>query len=249
MNLRKKLKDLAKSILRLAGIDITRNMRYDRLTARIIRSQLNDGDHAIDIGAHSGEILDLFLLCSPAGKHMAIEPIPALAQGLRQKYLNRCAVIEWALSNHSGTASFQMLKADPAYSGLRRRDTGSMPPDFQELQVKVCRLDDVVDPSFPIRLVKIDVEGGEYDVLRGAPELLKRDKPLLIFEFGKGAADRYGVRPNEMYRYLSATGYSIHTLADADLGFHTPLSSAQFEQCFEQGSEYYFVARGLTVHS
>lgn len=44
---------------------------------------------------------------------------------------------------------------------------------IEKINVEVRRLDEVIPPSLPIRLIKIDVEGGELDVLKGANQVLK----------------------------------------------------------------------------
>jgi FkbM family methyltransferase len=55
--------------------------------------------------------------------------------------------------------------------------------------VEVRRLDDLVLPSQPVSLVKIDVEGFDQAVLRGGQQLLLRDRPVLIVETWAGAHD------------------------------------------------------------
>jgi hypothetical protein len=97
------------------------------------------------------------------------------------------------------------------------------------------------DRQFSVDLIKIDVEGGEMDVLKGSTSLLAQDKPMLIFEFGKGASEYYGTMPHHMFELLDAYNYSIRTLE----GFWkktTALDSEQLKMIYESGSDYYFVA-------
>lgn len=241
MGLLHALKNLIKASCRSLGIDLTKNMQYDRLTSVVIRNHLKDGDVAIDIGAHRGEILDEFLAASPRARHIAVEPIPSLAQSLHSNYGDRCEVHACALSDHNGQASFQVFRADMAYSGLRRRDTGKMKADFDEVTVDVRRLDDLIPSGTTISLIKIDVEGGEFEVLRGSEQLLKRDRPLLIFESGLGASEFYGGTPSALYAFLNQIGYHLQSLP----GFvrkHKGLSEEEFCDIFNRRSEYYFVA-------
>jgi len=241
MEMRSVIKQSIKRICRSLGIDLTQNMRYDRLTSWVIRNHLKHGGNAIDIGAHTGEILAEFLIASPTGKHVAIEPIPELASHLRKTFGDRCTIHACALSDQAGEASFQIFRADKAYSGLRRRDTGNKKAEFDEVTVPLHRLDDIISQDHSIDLIKIDVEGGEFDVLRGAEAILRRNHPLLIFECGLGASEYYGTTPEDLFDFLAKLNYSLRTLP----GFaenSDPLSKESFEAIFRQRSDYYFVA-------
>jgi hypothetical protein len=86
------------------------------------------------------------------------------------------------------------------------------------------------------------VEGGELDVQKGAPHILSNDKPLLIFEFGKGASEYYGTMPHHLFDFLSSLDYALWTLGDFWEN-KKPLDAAQLKKVYESGSDYYFVAR------
>ena len=196
----------------------------------------------MDIGAHKGEILDLFLRFSPQGNHSAFEPIPALYELLVTNYDGRVKVHPYALSNRSGNMLFNVVKDDPAYSGLQQRQYKNAKPTIDTIEVEVRRLDDVLaERTFAISLIKIDVEGGELDVLKGATGILLSDKPLLIFEFGKGASEFYGTMPHHLSEFLNEHRYSIWTLSDF-WNDKKPLTAAQLKNAYESGSDYYFVA-------
>ncbi len=222
---------------------LTRNLRYDILTKKILQRELSTNDNCIDVGAHKGEILDLFLHFAPGGKHTAFEPIPPLFSELKKNYGNQVSVHPFALSNRTGNMLFNVVVDAPAYSGLQRREYATSNPTIETIEVEVRPLDDVLrDRSFAITLIKIDVEGGELDVLKGAHQLLSNDKPLLIFEFGKGASEYYGTMPHHLFDFLSAVNYSIWTLGDFWKG-NAPMGSEHLKQTYESGSDYYFVAR------
>ena len=64
--------------------------------------------------------------------------------------------------------------------------------------------------DFPIHFMKIDVEGAELQVLRGAIQTILKYKPVIVFEHGLGAADHYGTKPEDIYDFLvSECGLSI----------------------------------------
>ena len=225
------------------NLPITRNLRYDILTKKILKRELSGTANCVDVGAHKGEILDLFLQFAPQGKHSAFEPIPPLFNELTKNYGSRVNVHPYALSNRSGNMLFNVVLDAPAYSGLQRREYASSNPTIETIEVEVRPLDDVLQSrSFPIQLIKIDVEGGELDVLKGAQHILSNDKPLLIFEFGKGASEYYGTMPHHLFDFLSSLDYALWTLGEFWEN-KKPLDAAQLKKVYESGSDYYFVAR------
>src|SRR5262249_26220258 len=64
-----------------------------------------------------------------------------------------------------------------------------------------------------VRLIKIDVEGAELQVLAGSIKTLSRDKPIIVFEHGLGAAEYYNTRPEQVFELLSSCGLCISSLS------------------------------------
>lgn len=60
---------------------------------------------------------------------------------------------------------------------------------IEKIDVKTDRMDNVIPITLPISLIKIDVEGAEYQVLKGATGILEKQRPVIIFEHGLGASD------------------------------------------------------------
>jgi FkbM family methyltransferase len=237
------MKELLKKILALLHISLTRNQRYDAYTKVILKRVLKTGSVCIDVGCHKGEILDLMLKLSPDGLKFGFEPIPELYQFLLEKYshLKNVKISPVALYNESGQTTFQHVRNAPAYSGIRKRKYSTRDVQIEQITVSTGKLDDLIPPNTNIDLIKIDVEGAEFKVLQGALKTLERCKPLIIFEFGLGAADFYGSTPTEVYFYLKKTGLKISTL-HGFLHHSHPLSEDQFRQFYELGTEYYFIA-------
>ncbi len=158
-----------KSILNFFRIYITRNQQYDAAAQRIYNRVIKSDSNCIDIGCHKGEILDQFLKFAPRGSHFAFEPIPAMFQKLQEKYSHHPNVhlFDCALSDHTGSATFQYVSNAPAYSGLRQRRYDISAPQIIPIDVKLNRLDDVIPENVSVGLIKIDVEGAEYEVLMG----------------------------------------------------------------------------------
>lgn len=241
------LKDRLRQLFISLNWPVTRNLKYDILTKKILARQLMASSNCIDVGAHKGEILDLFLGFAPQGRHAAFEPIPALYRSLQTNYTERASVYPYALSNRSGNMLFNVVQDDPAYSGLQQRKYKNDKPNIETIEVEVRKLDEVMATrNYAISLIKIDVEGGELDVLKGATSILKADQPLLIFEFGKGASEFYGTMPHHLKEFLDEHHYSIWTLSDF-WNRKQPLDSSRLKKAYESGSDYYFVAAKATT--
>ncbi|MEI6433415.1 MAG: FkbM family methyltransferase [Bacteroidota bacterium] len=238
------MKQLLKHFLSLLHISVTRNQKYDAFTRKILKQVLKPDSNCADIGCHKGEILDLMIKQAPRGKKFGFEPIPELYQFLLSKYsgVTDIEISPIALYDKKGQTSFQHVLNAPAYSGIKKRKYDGKQVDIEQITVETERFDDVIPADLRIDLLKIDVEGAEFRVMKGAVNTLKRWKPIVIFEFGLGAADFYNSSPGDLYRFITGEcGLKISTL-QGFIDKAPALSDAQFQKFYETGSEYYFVA-------
>jgi FkbM family methyltransferase len=149
---------------------------YEREQTRLMVSMVTAGDAVLDVGAHTGYYTVLAsLLVGRAGRVHAFEPDPRNAGFLRRHVrLNRCdntVVEEVAVASRAGARRF---------GGGSGSGTARLRPDGA-LEVPVVALDEycqrhAIHPT----LIKVDVEGGEAEVLRGAAEVLRRDRPTVL---------------------------------------------------------------------
>ena len=143
------------------------------------------GRNAVDVGANRG-----VYTCWMAKRAVAVdafEPQPALADYIRRAHLRNVRVFETALSDHEGSARF-LVPADDGQARLASvdRDAAMLPIAERDLEVKeelgvqMRTLD-----SFRLQdvgFLKIDVEGHELAVLRGAAETIARCRPVIFVE-------------------------------------------------------------------
>jgi FkbM family methyltransferase len=222
-----------------------RGMLYDAQTESVMKRVLERRSNCIDAGCHHGAILDLMLRISPEGEHHAFEPLPYLYSAAVRKYAwsGNVHLYEAALGDVPGTTSFQHVIGNPAYSGLLKRRYDRPDEKVEEIRVRVLRLDDVLPASFEVRLIKIDVEGAELQVLRGSTDLLLRCRPYVIFEHGLGAADVYGTRPEMVFDLLSGCGLRLSLMSHwLTSGGRKTLSREGFADEFNSARNYYFLA-------
>jgi FkbM family methyltransferase len=197
---------------------------------------LSAKSNCIDIGAHTGDVLREIVRCAPEGRHIAYEPLPHLSRALAANF-PRVHVRTAALSNKSGQTSFTHVKSNPGYSGFRQR---SYPGEelLELITVNVEPLDSSLAKDYVPALIKIDVEGGEQQVIEGAIRTITTHKPVIIFEHGRGAAEHYGTGPGDIYNLLCVqAGLRIF-----DLDGNGPYSRDDLARTFELGNRWNYVA-------
>lgn len=205
---------------------------YERMVERAYRAVLRRGDCAIDIGAHSGRhTLPMAQAVGAGGRIVAFEPLADPRDWLRSRLAEAAAtepgastasveIRGEALSDRDGRSSFVAVRDFPEYSGLRRRAYDAE-VETAEIEVETRRLDGFLDRLPRVSLIKLDAEGAEYLILRGARGLLRRDRPVVCFECGDNslvsyehtAADMAALLVDERYGILSIRGEELDPAA------------------------------------
>ncbi|MDP9863640.1 MULTISPECIES: FkbM family methyltransferase [Streptosporangium] len=220
----------------LAGM----NDWYDELTVQIIERVCSPTANTVDIGAGGGDILAHLLRAAPRGRHFAVEPLPELADRLDREFPG-VTVVRAAASDRTGRDGFVHVLSNPGYSGLRRRPYDRENETLEDIVVDTVRLDEVVPADVRVDLIKIDVEGGEVVALRGAAELLRRCRPVVVFEHGGDRTMReYGTTSADLWALLvTELDYGLHTLPGW-LERSPALDAGDFAAALRE--QWYFVA-------
>lgn len=182
----------------------------DRLV-RLLPAYRLEGTTAIDVGASVGIFtLPLADAVGPDGRVLAFEPNPRLLRllyrNLERAGTTNVTVIESAVSNSS---SPRRLVVPPHDFGAAHLDQSE---DAGGIQVEVTTLDAVTSefPAGSVGFLKIDVEGGERDVLDGATETLDRNPSLILqLEICGGELGGSPRRTIEMLLARGFAGYEI----------------------------------------
>jgi FkbM family methyltransferase len=236
------IKSLIRSILFTLKIDFTKNLEYDRLTKTIMKQVIKPDSNCIDVGCHKGEILDLILKYAPAGKHYAFEPIPVFFDFLNKKYHSKITLYPYALSETNGNSTFNYVRNAPAYSGIKQRKYDIAIPDIEKINVEVKALDSLLPENEKIDFIKIDVEGAEFGVLKGARNIIKKNHPIIIFESGLGASDYYGTNPSDLFDFLTNETELKVSLLSSFIKNKPTLSKNEFVRIYNNNKEYYYIA-------
>ena len=182
----------------------------DERIPAVLRRFVSSDANCVDIGCHYGSILSSFCRLAPRGGHVAFEAIPRKVQFLRRKFPD-VDVREMALSDHSGSTEFYINRDATGFSGLARHGEGQ----FEKIRVACALLDDVLPRDRRFSFVKIDVEGAELFVLRGATQFMARDRPVILFECSPSGPPALGYQPGDVYDFMMDCGYAVFFLSDA----------------------------------
>jgi FkbM family methyltransferase len=174
----------------------------------ILNTQLKQGDLYVDVGANYG--LHAMLAAhyvGETGRVFAFEPVPTNLRLLQRNlklngFQERSKVFPCALNSTGGEMVEMTIEPglSPAAS-LAENFNGS------KIQVPTRTLDDCLDQEGAVpALIKIDVEGAEHEVLKGASETLKKGPPLLV-EVHTFALPAFNSSPEELREYLATFGY------------------------------------------
>jgi FkbM family methyltransferase len=162
----------------------------------------------VDVGSNRGQVLREAVRVAPRGRHIAFEPIPALARAITREFPHvDCR--RKALGERAATAEFCHFTRLDGWSGLRRNPEISDErgrPEF--IEVEVATLDAELAGVTP-EVIKIDVEGAELAVLAGGRAVLSDARPLLIFEHVPATAALYGDPPDAVWELLAQLRYEV----------------------------------------
>lgn len=168
----------------------------------------------VDAGASQGSFA-LLAAYHPRMLVYAYEPHPRAHRLLRAHVaLNgltgRVGAFDWALGEESKRVRLQVPREARwlAVSTTARRETvRERGLEWTSFPVTQMRLDQV-GLAFRVRFLKVDVEGAELMVLRGARGILERDRPRLLVEFQELNTRQFGYEPQEILALLKEVGYT-----------------------------------------
>lgn len=196
------------------GQSIWRTGLYDITVSEAIWRLLNEGATAIDVGANIGYTTSIMARrVGRTGRVLSFEPHPGVLEHLRYnvELFQRCdhigdiQLFDTALSDSHGES---VLVSDEAFAGNYGLSFLASAGEHHDrgIRVETSRLDDLVDGITSISLMKVDVEGHELQVLRGAERLLHGSAIRnIIYEDHRGPH-------SEVHHFLARHGYTSFAL-------------------------------------
>lgn len=196
---------------------------YEPTSMLALQRFLFPGAVLFDVGANIG----LYTLVGSrrvgaTGHVYAFEPSSReraiLEQNVTRNHCDNVTAIAAAASDRAGTGTLQVAAG-------QHRGQNTLAPTFAYPSVSVEREEAVplvsLDDLWRARTVrlpdvlKIDVEGSELQVLRGATAVLRESMPVVIFEINDTLLEASGASRAEVGQFLTALGYTLHRLDDA----------------------------------
>ncbi len=192
---------------------------YEDEINKAIRLSLKTGGVALDIGANIGlQSLRMSQAAGSDGKVIAFEPLQYLQKKFKKNIglnkANNIILLPYALSDQESKAEF---KIDPntwnqgAFSIAGKQDG----TELQNVEIKIG--DDIPEIKALSRLdlIKIDVEGFEFQVMKGLKNTLQKFKPRIIFEYDMKYWPANGQDIAECFNFLTSLGYKVYQVNPA----------------------------------
>lgn len=219
---------------------------------RVYLSFIRPGDVVLDVGANVGAHTVFFShLAGPHGRVLSFEPIPENVGAMhallaRRARFDNVTVVQAAVGNpgDADTAVLRVPGKDSTQASLQLQSTGSWSsePDIRSIACPITALDanPRVKPLENVAFLKIDVEGGELDVLRGAAATIARHRPLIYCEVYEEWTRSFGYGPSDLMQFARSLGYrEARVITDGRVHAHD-LDSTFPEGWFARSSDVLF---------
>lgn len=196
--------------------------RYAPMEGALVRASLAPGDTFVDVGANFGYFTLLAAaVVGPAGVVVALEPDPRMAEELRgnveRNGLERVRVLPVAASDREGRATLAGFAEGDRNWGVSSLLDGGEAGAAPRFEVPCAPLDALLDDVGidGVALVKVDVEGAEWTVLRGMREGLRRRRyRRVMVELHPWLHTDGGAELREMMEMMDEAGYRGWLLDD-----------------------------------
>lgn len=220
----------------------------------LLLKNINIGDIFFDIGSGFGEYAMNVANSMPDLHIYAFEPsrntFEMLSKNIKRNNLKSQIISKrLALSDHVGTFGLASEKdgkflLDPSHCGV---DTVVFPNEF----VEVTTIDKFVSDNCiaHVDFIKVDVEGHELAILRGAEECLSKFHPYLLLEIERWVTRRSGYEPDDIFTWLSNYDYQCVYAVDLMGVAHVVDSSMSIGKILDTGYNIFFTHKSRNFKS
>jgi FkbM family methyltransferase len=212
--------DISASLEHRHYLQALRRGEIESLTTNLFACVIRPGMVVVDIGAFVGWYTLLAARqVGERGKVYAFEPDPRnyelLSENLRVNQLHAQAIcLPQAVSNQAG---FQRI-----FRGADQSRDSSIPCSDEGTSIMVPKvvLDEILDPTLRVDVIKLDIDGGEVNALRGMRETLKRAAPTvkLFVECNPVSLERAGESAQSLAAELRELGFAIFLIDEVRPG-------------------------------
>jgi FkbM family methyltransferase len=209
---------------------------WEPQSIQAVADHLSPNATFIDVGAHIGYYsLKAATIIGPNGHILSIEPNPQTLPKLRGNIeaSQADAVSVWPVACAQSESTLQFFAAPESNTGessLSKDNASQEGAAAVSYSVQARPLDAIVKEAKLDRIdvIKIDVEGAEFEVLKGAATILDSYRPVLVMELMPNQLKSMGTSMDEVNRYLVSHGYSLsRQLGNANFEYVPTKASAQ----------------------
>jgi FkbM family methyltransferase len=207
-------------------VDISKSMgaaiywrgAHDWAPIFVLKKILKKGDTIVDVGANQGEYsLWAIKHAGITGKVIAFEPMDGLYDQLKfnfslnPKYQNALYPVKMGLSDTAGKLNLY------GKEGENEGVNTMFPTETHTVMIQEINLDTLDSQLSQLKykqvdLIKIDVEGAELQVLKGALDTIKKHRPYLMIEINREACLAGGYEPEDIFELLRPIGYTFEKI-------------------------------------
>ncbi|AIA31694.1 FkbM family methyltransferase [Leptospirillum ferriphilum] len=202
----------------LMDCGVSRNILFgvhEKTETELIRSHLSEGSVFIDIGANIGWFtIQAARWVGKTGNVFSFEPRPStfvhLTKSIEINGLGNVTAFNMALSDEKGTAKLISPEGhkSPGSSYLGSGDG---------IPVSLVKLDDIIPPLKRLDLIKMDVEGWEPNVIKGATQTIRKLKPIILSEISPWMLrERSGISDYEYISLIKSLGYDCQNIENKE---------------------------------
>jgi FkbM family methyltransferase len=184
----------------------------------VFRERIHPGATVLDIGAYVGtHSLLAARLAGPGGQVFAFEPSPVnfryLSYHCLKNFRNRAHAFQCLVSDRADQrVPFHLLNSGDSTSNsmtFGQLETGTVSSPMETIEVASVTVDGfcaerLLKPSF----IKIDVEGAEFQVVRGSELILRESRPTIVLALHPPWMPK-GSSPKQLWDYLAEAGYDV----------------------------------------
>ena len=200
--------------------DLVLGKDLEKDVKREFSQNINEGDTVIDVGAHIGEYTLLGAkLVGDKGLVISVEPdhdsVKSLKENIILNNFKNCLILEKAVGEKVETKFLYKVNEEDVYGYLDPYVENKKLKKHSEIEVTT--IDSIVlsNNINTINLLKIDVEGFEYEVLLGCNDTLKKNKiKKIIIEIHSEFLKAKGINEDLIYTFLKKHGFKIKKIQE-----------------------------------
>jgi FkbM family methyltransferase len=189
---------------------------YEQFQAKILVTLGKSAESFFDIGANMGYYSLALAAINPALQVKSFEPQPEIYLKFSTNVsLNQLEPQIKIYNCGLGSREEKLKMYIPAFTGSGGgsfADLHTEEGSAEEVLVTVQSLDKLTPPNSNVDLMKIDVEGFEFEVITGGLELIKSGKPTIIIELLRKWMKPFGRQPQDVINLLEPLGYKVYSI-------------------------------------